>query len=431
MHWNRVACTCASIGLLWIITTPQPLKGQVTAQNLVETALQRNREYLAAKAKLSEADALLRQAGIRPTPSVEIETATGKLLGSAGESEFSAAYFHTIETAGKRNKRIQVAQRALELARAEVDERRRQLTFEVKTRYAQAVTEQLKVATINRLVPVNRESYQMTVTRVELGDAAPIEQRLLATDMNRSEAQQTMFGARYDAALLDLKNAVGLSKSDNLELPADADLQLTTAPALELLIDYALQNRPDLRILAAAQDQAAAEAEQARSEGTPDLTASARYTHTNSRFDQLGLSPTGGTVPLVDHDNVATFGLAVPLFTKKRTEGAVSAAMARKTQAELRIDHLRQVIPQEVEASYRRWTGSQRMLQILKTGVIQQSENNLMVIREAYRLGQLRLFDVLNEQRKLIETELTFVDAQSEAAQALAELEKAVGGILP
>ena len=71
------------------------------------------------------------------------------------------------------------------------------------------------------------------------------------------------------------------------------------------------------------------------------------------------------------------------------------------------------------------------MLQILKTGVVEQSQKNLTVIREAYRLGQLRLFDVLNEQRKLIEIELTFVDAQSEAAQALAELEKSVGGILP
>jgi cobalt-zinc-cadmium efflux system outer membrane protein len=70
-------------------------------------------------------------------------------------------------------------------------------------------------------------------------------------------------------------------------------------------------------------------------------------------------------------------------------------------------------------------------MEILKSGVIEQSEKNLTVIREAYRLGQLRLFDVLNEQRKLIETELAFVDAQAEAAQALVVLEKAVGGTLP
>ena len=105
--------------------------------------------------------------------------------------------------------------------------------------------------------------------------------------------------------------------------------------------------------------------------------------------------------------------------------------MARTTQAELRREHLLQTIPQEVEAAFRRWSGAQRTLQILKSGVVEQSEKNLIVIREAYRLGQLRLFDVLNEQRKLIETQLAFVDAQAEAAQALAELERAVGGNLP
>ena len=430
MRWNQLACAFALVAFSWTAVSGQTLQPEVTAKSLVEMALQRNREYLAAKARVTEAEALLRQAGIRPTPSIEIESASGKLLGSSGDSEFSAAYFHTIEVAGKRDKRIQVAERAKQVVEAEVDERRRQMTFDVKTRYFQAIREELNAAAINRLIPVNRENYQMTVSRVELGDAAPLEQQLLLTDVNRSEAQKAIFSARSDAALLDLKTTVGLSTSDSLRLPPSFVLEPPTL-TLERLTQYALQNRPDLRILAALEEQASAEAEQARSEGKPDLTASARYTHTNLRFDQLGLSKTGAVVPLQNHENVATFGLAVPLFTGKRTEGAVSAAMARTTQAELRREHLLQTIPQEVEAAFRRWSGAQRTLQILKSGVVEQSEKNLIVIREAYRLGQLRLFDVLNEQRKLIETQLAFVDAQAEAAQALAELERAVGGNLP
>jgi cobalt-zinc-cadmium efflux system outer membrane protein len=39
--------------------------------------------------------------------------------------------------------------------------------------------------------------------------------------------------------------------------------------------------------------------------------------------------------------------------------------------------------------------------------------------------------DVLNEQRRLVETELAYVDSQAEAALASAELERAVGGNLP
>jgi len=430
MQWNRFGYALAAILLSWTAALGQEPGTEYSAKKLVETALQRNREYLAARAKVTEADALLRQAGIRPTPSLEIETASGKLLGSPGESIYSAAYFQTIETGGKRDRRIDVAEKAKAVAEAEVDEQRRQLTFEVKTRFFRAVTEELKLAAINRLIPVNRENYQMTVSRVELGDAAPLEQQLLLTDVNRAEAQQAIFSARADAALLDLKTTVGLSPSDPLQIPTDFLFE-TTAQTLNELSAYALKNRPDMRVLIALEEQMSAEAAQARSEGKPDLTASARYSRVNSRFDQLGVSDTGALVPIQDHDNIATFGLAIPLFTKKRTEGAVGAALARKTQAQLRREYLTQTIPQEVEAAFRRWTGAQRSLQILKGGVIEQSERNLTVIREAYRLGQLRLFDVLNEQRKLIETELAFVDVQAEAAQALAELEKAVGGTLP
>ena len=72
-----------------------------------------------------------------------------------------------------------------------------------------------------------------------------------------------------------------------------------------------------------------------------------------------------------------------------------------------------------------------RSLEILQTGVIDPSEKNLEVIREAYRLGQMRLLDVLNEQRRLVDLRLAYVEAQAEAARALTELERAVGGTLP
>lgn len=63
--------------------------------------------------------------------------------------------------------------------------------------------------------------------------------------------------------------------------------------------------------------------------------------------------------------------------------------------------------------------------------MLQQSEKNLSVIRQAYQLGQLRLLDVLAEQRRLIETQLNYIDTQLELARALSELERAVGGNLP
>ena len=60
--------------------------------------------------------------------------------------------------------------------------------------------------------------------------------------------------------------------------------------------------------------------------------------------------------------------------------------------------------------------------------VLSQSERNLAVARQAYPLGPLRILDVLHEQRRLIETHLAYLDAQSELFQSFAELERSVGG---
>ena len=62
--------------------------------------------------------------------------------------------------------------------------------------------------------------------------------------------------------------------------------------------------------------------------------------------------------------------------------------------------------------------------------MVRQSEQNLEIMRQAYGLGQLRMLDVLNEQRRLIDTQMAHIEAKAELARALAELERAAGGEL-
>jgi len=98
--------------------------------------------------------------------------------------------------------------------------------------------------------------------------------------------------------------------------------------------------------------------------------------------------------------------------------------------ARLRREHLESVVRLEVEAAFRRWQSARSAVDILDQGVIGQSEKNLAVFRQAYTLGQFRVLDVLVEQRRLIETQLTYLDLQSELFEAVAELEASVGGSL-
>ena len=68
---------------------------------------------------------------------------------------------------------------------------------------------------------------------------------------------------------------------------------------------------------------------------------------------------------------------------------------------------------------------------MLQSGVLDPSAANLSVIREAYKLGQLRLLDVINEQRRLVDAQMQYIDVQADAARTWAEVERAAGGNLP
>jgi cobalt-zinc-cadmium efflux system outer membrane protein len=75
------------------MATPPQSSGQAVAVNdLIQTAVEGNRELLAVRQRVVEARGLIRQAGMRPASSLQFGVATGKPLGSPGMEEYSAAY---------------------------------------------------------------------------------------------------------------------------------------------------------------------------------------------------------------------------------------------------------------------------------------------------------------------------------------------------
>ena len=424
--WRHVAVIGLGIAALGGSALAQTAGGTLGVADLVEMAAQRNRDFLAAKERVAEMQGLLRQAGVRPAPALEVENTTGRPLGSPGEHVLSAGYFHTIETFGKREKRQAVARKSAEAAEADVADRLRLLTLEVKLKYAAAVREQQKLEAMRRLASANRAFYDLTDARVQRGDAAPLEGQLFLTELSRVDAQQVILTSGAERAVLALRRAVGLPAAEPLVL-ASPPPQMATS-ALPELQARALRDRPDVRALRVLEEEALAEEALVRADGKPDITASARYSRVDGGFDQRAYDQGGRLVPITARDHMLTVGISFLLFPPVRNRGALEAALARSAAARLRREHLESAVRLEVEAAYLRWRATATAVDILSRGVIGPSERNLAVIRQAHTLGQLRVLDVLNEQRRLIDTQLAYLDAQSDLFEAFSELEASVGG---
>jgi outer membrane protein, heavy metal efflux system len=403
-----------------------------TMEELVQVALERNRELLAARERVAEAQGLLRRAGVRPSPTLEVDYGAGGPLGSPGTDELALRYAQPIELGGKRGKRQAIGLSGVAAAEAEFAARTRQLVFDVKTRAAEAWAAHAKSAALAEVVTAGREALRLTRARVGEGDAAALEGQLLAVEVARMEAQHATYRGRATAALADLRRFVGLDAAELPSVRPSPARQRNMSLVLADLTARGLKMRSDLRAARALEQQSTAELAFARAEGVPDLTASATYTQDSDTTDGLfAVTSSGQAAPIVDNDKRISVGVSIPLFWRGRNRGNIDAAMARATGARLRREYLESAVPRDVEAAYARWTAARDTVSVFRQGIVDQADQNLVVMRKAYTLGQLRLLDVLNEQRRLIDTRLAHIDAETELAQAAADLERAVGMDLP
>ncbi|GIU75825.1 MAG: outer membrane protein CzcC [Bryobacteraceae bacterium] len=398
-------------------------------QKLVETALARNADLLATRRRIAEAQGLLNQSRLRPNPGLNIRVGNGAVLKSPGERDYTISYAHTFELGGKWDRRVEVGQLAEELATLEVADQERLLKASVKTRFGEALAFVQNLEIAEQLLQLNEQGYRIAQARVEKGEAAELEERLMRVEVNRVRSDQMLFTNQVERAILELKRLAGLGLDETLKLSGGLDV-----PPVEISLDQAMEQalskRPDLQALKLAEKLSDAEVRLALAEGTPNLLGFLEYSHINSRFDPFGLNASRQLVPIRDTDNILATGISINLPFRNRNQGNVQAAEARKSAASLRSRYAEQVVRQEVEAAYTRYETARRALGIFNRGVMLESLDNLKIVRAAYQFGELRILDVLNEQRRFTDTQRAWTDLLREYYLALVELEKATAGSL-
>jgi cobalt-zinc-cadmium efflux system outer membrane protein len=128
--------------------------------------------------------------------------------------------------------------------------------------------------------------------------------------------------------------------------------------------------------------------------------------------------------------NMVKAGVSIALPLRNRNQGNIEAAVAASEEARLRREFIETIVRREVAAAYTRYEGAVRVLKTYNTDLLAASQNNLRVVRASYDLGHVRLNEVLNEQRRLVDVQMSYTGALKEYYAARAELESALGAPL-
>jgi cobalt-zinc-cadmium efflux system outer membrane protein len=402
-----------------------PVQG-VSSIDLVRRAFAANGELAAARLEIERARARLRQAGLRPNPTIDFEQTTGRLTGSTGEGETSVGVSLPLEVGGQRGRRMELAQAELEAIEAEVSDRERRLTGEVLTTYAEALAALRELEITEGLTDLDLKTVVIVQARVSEGETAPIELNLLRAEVERLRSRRALVEGRLRVSLLRLKSLAGIPLDEPLRVREEIQTpDLPQPPAsLEAAFEIALRTRPDLRLARLTEEVALAGFRLARAQSAPEVTAFTKYTLSRSVFDD---TPVGVQR---DKDRFLTFGVSVGLPVFNRNQGAREEAKVTISQARTRREFAEQVVRSEVASAYARYEAARAALITFEQGVIARSNDNIRVIRAAYELGQFSITDLINEQRRLVDSQRDFTEALAERYRAMAELQLAIGASL-
>jgi cobalt-zinc-cadmium efflux system outer membrane protein len=177
--------------------------------------------------------------------------------------------------------------------------------------------------------------------------------------------------------------------------------------------------RPDLKALEAEMWRCDADIILAGAEGVPNLTAGLFYSH-DQRSDATGAGEEK------TRDNLLGIRLSLPIPVFDRNQAGVQEARARRGSSESRLQAAGRNVEREVETAYASYLNSEKVLSLYKSTIIPQLEENLRLTQEAYRLGEVGILAVIQEQKKFFEVNDGYLVALHDRQTALVKLESAV-----
>jgi cobalt-zinc-cadmium efflux system outer membrane protein len=394
----------------------------VTADEAVARALARNGELVAARKEIDAAKAMVRQAGLRANPQLDVN---GSRQVAGSDNSVTVAGRLPLELGGRRSSRIAVATGELEVREHAVADRERVLAAEVRTKFGQALAQVLKLRFAEELVLTARRGYRLIVARVMEGRTAPLEQNMVLVEVNRLRSVRELEEGKTEVQMLELKNILGMSPEEPLKLRGDFDDLVGQLPGAREATDRALATRPDVLALRATEKLASAQIGQARAAGRLDASLTAGYQRMNSGFPVNGVNDAGQLRPVQDVFHFLTFGVSLDLPLRNKNQGGIEAAAADLAAAQSRREFMELTVRREVASAYARYTSAARAMEIYRVGVRDQARQNLDVVRQTYELGAGTLLDYITEQRRFTELENQFIDSMLETYSARVEIERA------
>jgi cobalt-zinc-cadmium efflux system outer membrane protein len=319
----------------------------------------------------------------------------------------SVGYLH--ERDGKRELRLESAQKGTAVAASQLADQERTLLFNLRNAFVQTLQQKAVVALSNENLAYYDRFLAVSSDRYKAGDIAQV-------DLDRLELQRVQFETDLQSALVNLRTAK-IQLLAFLDDRTAIDLFDVTGPfefteqivTLEELHRIALANRPDLKAAIQAVDKARTDHRLAVANGSTDPTFS---------MDVARNPP----IP-------AYFGISVtiPLRVFDRNQGEKARTQLDIQRNERLEDATRAQVFNDTDSAFATLNSTRVLLRAYKTRYLEQATRVRDTVSFAYQHGGASLLDFLSAQNDYRSVELNYLNLVGAYMTAASQLNMAAG----
>ena len=343
----------------------------------------------------------------------------GLMIGEMEGSYFSIMASQALPFPGKRALRTEVAQLGARAASTQVERARLSIEAEVRRGYLDLLLVRERLALLQRLQALWKQSAEMARIRYETGEGAQSDLLRAQLELNRLRQRRLALEAEERARVQTLNRLSGRPMEAPLPTTTRVrDLGVPEPGDAEAAVRDALERSPELAQQRALVAQAEQQVALARRERLPDFTVSA------------GVMPRGGDFPPMWQANV---GVNLPIFSGSKQNRAVAESSAQAEATTHATEALEQVLRLRVRERLIALAALRDTVTLFRSGILMQSAATAESTLTQYRVGRASFASVLEANTGIIRDEeeylRTLVDAHRLAiAQAEVSLEP-VGSI--
>ena len=318
---------------------------------------------------------------------------------------------------GKRALRSQIAGQDADVAKAEIEAKKRDVIANVRLAFYALLRNYDELRLHDEQVALARQALQAARIKYTVGRVP--QQDVLKAQIALSKLVDHVVMLRQDGELARarLNTLVGRDPGRPIEVAGEYRIP-GELPELATLQEVALQNRPELQAVSAAIRQSETRLKLARKAYTPDFAVSGGYM----------VMPSGSPFR---NTYMAEFSMTLPWLNRRRHDSAIASATSESSAVSAEYDARRAAVFHEIRETLIRTDAARRLVELYRDTLRPQAQTTLKATTAAYQTDRTDFLNLLDSQNLSLDVEYAYYRALSEYEQRLADLERAIGAPLP